>query len=144
MPARISHSLPRAEGTEKSPCSDSQRPSSSFQIHLLMACLLGPRPILPLCLNIKEGEESCTSGTLQDINHRNSWRLVHSISQTGWCSRPGSPFIPCTCSGFNSSTQATLNLHPGNFTSAWDNSIYTLLSPPLLCLFAHTTHLSFS
>lgn len=38
-----------------------------------MACLLGPGPIVPLCLNIKEGEESATSGTLQDINHSNSW-----------------------------------------------------------------------
>lgn len=73
MPARSWHSLPRAEGTEKSPCSDSQQPSSGFHLKLLMACLLGPGPILPLRLNIKEGEESCTSGALQDINHSNSW-----------------------------------------------------------------------
>lgn len=48
-PARIQLSFPRAEGTEKSPSSDNQQPSSGFHLNLLMACLLGPGPTLPLC-----------------------------------------------------------------------------------------------
>lgn len=53
--------------------------------------------------------------------------LLVNLSQTWWVfSRPGSPFILCTCFGLSSSIS-----HIGKFTSALNHSIYAPSTPPL-------------